>query len=77
MIASNTAAGKITESAQPALKRFHYRNGYELECTDWGPEGIRIVFNNPYEGSRSLILPPEKVRECALWMLKSLSQKQR
>lgn len=62
---------------QPALKRFCYANGYHLEGTDFGPLGVKIELSHPYEGKQALILPPDKVRECALWLIRTLKQQKR
>jgi hypothetical protein len=59
---------------QPALERFHYADGYHLEGTDFGPMGVKIELSHPYEGRQALILPPEKVRECAMWLIRTLKQ---
>lgn len=59
---------------EPALERFYYADGYHLEGTDFGPMGVKIELSHPYEGSQALILPPEKVRECALWLIRTLKQ---
>ena len=59
---------------QPALNRFCYANGYHLEGTDFGPLGVKFELSHPYEGKQALILPPDKVRECALWLIRTLKQ---
>lgn len=62
---------------QPALERFYYANGYHLEGTDFGPLGVKIEMSHPYEGKQAVILPPEKVRECALWLIRTLKQRKK
>ena len=60
---------------QPALKRFYYTNGYHLEGTDFGPMGVKFELSHPSEGKQAVILPPDKVRECALWLIRTLKQR--
>jgi hypothetical protein len=66
---------KLFSKKQPALERFYYTNGYHLEGTDFGPMGVKIELSHPCEGRQALILPPEKVRECALWLIRTLKQR--
>jgi hypothetical protein len=63
---------RLISKKQPALERFCYANGYHLEGTDFGPMGVKIELSHPHEGRQSLIMPPDKVREYALWLIRTL-----
>jgi hypothetical protein len=60
---------------KPAIERFSYANGYQLEGTDFGPMGVKLEMSHPCEGKQALILPPDKVRECALWLIRTLKHR--
>ncbi len=57
-----------------ALSGFTYKDGYTLSAIDLGDHGIKIELSRAYDVGAAIILPPDQVRECGRWMLKSLGQ---
>ncbi len=55
------------------LDEFKYHNGYEFTATDLGSEGVRIELVHPSQGTSAVIMPPDKARRCAHWILRSLA----
>jgi hypothetical protein len=54
------------------LDKFCYENGYSLVCSNWGSDGVKIELVHPCEGSRAVILPPDKIIECVGWLTRKL-----
>jgi hypothetical protein len=63
---------KPVTQRKSALDKFCYESGYSLVCSNWGSEGVKLELVHPYEGSRAIILPPEKVLECVGWLTNKL-----
>ena len=57
-----------------ALPGFTYQDGYKLSAVDLGDHGVKIELNRAYDIGGAIILPPDQVRECGRWMMKSLGQ---
>lgn len=55
-----------------ALRQFHYKKGYSLLCSDLGSEGVKVELGHSDEDASAVVLPPDKVRQCARWMLRTL-----
>jgi hypothetical protein len=61
--------GKFKTMEHPSIGKFCFEDGYQFMCSDWGSRGVKIEIMHPYEGTRAVILPPEKVLECARWLM--------
>ncbi|MHC4528286.1 MAG: hypothetical protein ACYTEX_11890 [Planctomycetota bacterium] len=57
-----------------AISEFCYENGYALSVTDLGNKGVKIELGHEYGDGGAIILPPEKAKECAKWLLRTIGQ---
>jgi len=57
-----------------ALTRFSYQNGYLLSVTDLGKHGVKIELRHQTDAA-AIILPPEEAKQCATWLLNTISLK--
>ena len=57
-----------------ALPRFTYRDGYTFRVTDFGNAGVKVELLHEDEVSGAIILPLEQARQCARWLLRTISQ---
>ena len=65
--------GEPVVEERPALEPFTFQGGYSLELTDLGSTGIKVELFSAAEGSRAVVLPPDKVQQCIVWMLNALA----
>jgi hypothetical protein len=57
-----------------AFSTFRYKDGYTLSAIDLGVRGVKIELNQTYDDGAAIILPPEKVQDCGIWLLQTLGQ---
>jgi len=57
-----------------ALSGFTFEDGYKFSAIDLGDHGVKIELNRAHDVGAAIILPPDQVRECGRWMMKSLGQ---
>ena len=57
-----------------ALSGFNYEDGYKFSAIDLGDHGVKIELNRAFDVGAAIILPPDQVKECGRWMMKSLGQ---
>ena len=63
----------IAEQA-PAIPQFSYQNGYLLSVIDLGKHGVKIELHHQTDAA-AIILPPAKAKQCATWLLNTISLK--
>ena len=57
-----------------ALPGFSYQNGYLLSIRDLGKHGVKIELLHQTDEA-AVILPPTKAKQCAKWLLNTISLK--
>ena len=67
-------AGKVETLRRESLPGFSFRNGFSLSATDLGNNGVKIEFSHENDVGAAIILPPEAVGQCGMWLLKTLGQ---
>ena len=65
---------ELAKHIHAALPEFRYEGGYIFSASDLGKLGVKIELNNQYDTGVAIILPPEKVGECGIWLLETLEQ---
>lgn len=70
----NKGADRFNMLRRQSLPGFIYRNGFSLCATDLGNNGVKIEFSHENDIAAAIILPPEAVAQCGLWLLKTLGQ---
>jgi hypothetical protein len=69
---ANTA--KLSGRERRSLPGFEFQNGYRLSATDLGNHGIKIELAHDNDEPAAIILPPQAVAKCGMWMLRTLGQ---
>ena len=62
------------EDMYTALPGYTYEDGYKLSAIDLGDHGVKIELSRAFDVGGAVILPPDQVRECGRWLMKSLGQ---
>lgn len=57
-----------------ALPEFSYENGYFFRGVDLGGGGVKLELVHQEQGGGAIIMPPEKAKQCANWLLKTIGQ---
>jgi len=78
-MAKSAKTGKTTpehlhEDIPTVASAFRYEDGYTLVVTDLGSRGVKLELFHNRDGTAAVILPPEKVRQCARWLLRTIAQ---
>ena len=69
--------GELITGKVSALSTFLYESGYILCGEDLGNRGVKIELARETEDGRAIILPPEKAKECAEWLLQTIGERKR
>ena len=66
--------GELDRLRRESLPGFVYRNGFSLSATDLGNNGVKIEFSHENDVAAAIILPPDAVAKCGMWLLRTLGQ---
>jgi hypothetical protein len=67
-------AGKVEPLRRRPLPGFSFQNGFSFSAIDLGNNGVKIEFSHENDVGAAIILPPEAVGRCGLWLLNTLGQ---